>query len=86
VACGILGSQPPQAAPPYVWSDQFGLKVQVSGRTGGSADIAALHGTGLDGGPVKGTVAGYYADGVLTGVVSFGAPAQFMRSRAAIGG
>jgi NADPH-dependent 2,4-dienoyl-CoA reductase/sulfur reductase-like enzyme len=86
VACGILGSQPPQAAPSYVWSDQFGLKVQVSGRTGGSADIAALHGTGLDGGPVKGTVAGYYADGVLTGVVSFGAPAQFMRSRAAIGG
>jgi NADPH-dependent 2,4-dienoyl-CoA reductase/sulfur reductase-like enzyme len=85
VACDILGRQPPQAVPPYVWSDQFGLKIQVSGATGGDADIMPLHGTGLTGGPVKGTVAGYYADGVLAGIVSFGAPAQFMRHRAEIG-
>jgi hypothetical protein len=41
---------------PYVWSDQFGLKLQVSGTTGGRAGVRQLHGTGLDGGPVKGTV------------------------------
>ena len=85
VAAGLLGGPPPAPVPPpYVWSDQFGLKVQVSGRTGGD-DVRPLHGTGLDGGPVKGTVAGYYAGGVLAGVVGFGAPGQFIRSRAAIG-
>jgi NADPH-dependent 2,4-dienoyl-CoA reductase/sulfur reductase-like enzyme len=86
VARGILGDAtaaggPSRLGPSYVWSDQFGLKIQVSGRTGGTADVRQLHGTGLAGGPVKGTVAGYYADGVLVGVASFGAPAQFMRCR-----
>lgn len=85
VASDILGIPPSAPAPPYVWSDQFGLKIQVSGMTGGSADVRQLHGTGLDGGPVKCTVAGYYSGGLLAGVVSFGAPAQFMRCRAAIG-
>jgi len=90
VATGILGSGPDnsklaQLGPSYVWSDQFGMKIQVSGRTGGSVEIRQLHGSGLDGGPVKGTVVGYYAGDVLVGVVSFGAPAQFMRSRTGIG-
>jgi len=90
VAVGILGSEPAnsrmaQLGPNYVWSDQFGMKIQVSGRTGGDVEIRQLHGTGLDGGPVKGTVVGYYSDDVLVGVVSFGAPAQFMRARAALG-
>jgi len=91
VATGIIGSEPAssrtaQLGPNYVWSDQFGLKIQVSGRTGSAgAEIRQLHGTGLDGGPVKGTVIGYYADGVLVGIVSFGAPAQFMRTRSGLG-
>jgi len=84
VACGILGSQPPATAPCYVWSDQFNLKVQVIGRTAGVDEVIALHGSGFDGGPVKGTVAGYFAGGVLKGVVSFGAPAVFVRYRALV--
>lgn len=91
VAAGIIGSEPAnsrmaQLGPNYVWSDQFGMKIQVSGRTGApDAEIRQLHGSGLDGGPVKGTVIGYYSGGVLVGIVSFGAPAQFIRACSAIG-
>ncbi|WP_262402929.1 oxidoreductase C-terminal domain-containing protein [Actinomadura sp. CNU-125] len=81
VACDILGTEPPPAMPPYVWSDQFGLKIQTIGRTGAADETVALHGAGLDGGAVKGTVAGYFTGGALTGVVSFGAPALVMRYR-----
>ncbi|RAY16910.1 ferredoxin reductase [Actinomadura craniellae] len=83
-ACDILGTEPPAAGPPYVWSDQFGLKVQVIGRTDTADELVQLHGTGLDGGPVKGTVVGYLAGGVLAGAVSFGAPARFARYRALV--
>ena len=84
VACGILGTPPPATPPPYVWSDQFNLKVQVIGRTAGADEVIPLHGSGFDGGPVKGTVAGYFAGGTLKGVVSFGAPARFVRYRALV--
>ncbi|MGH3246639.1 MAG: NAD(P)/FAD-dependent oxidoreductase, partial [Trebonia sp.] len=84
VACDILGSQPPATPPPYVWSDQFNLKVQVIGRTAGAGEVVPLHGGGLDGGPVKGTVAGYFAGGALRGVASFGAPALVARYRALV--
>ncbi|MEW2355721.1 FAD-dependent oxidoreductase [Spirillospora sp. NPDC029432] len=84
VARDILGAEPPAAAPPYVWSDQFDLRLQVAGRTGGADEVVALHGSGLEDGPVKGTVAGYLTGGVLSGVVAFGAPAPFMRYRALV--
>jgi NADPH-dependent 2,4-dienoyl-CoA reductase/sulfur reductase-like enzyme len=84
VACGILGIQPPPAAAPYVWSDQFDLKIQVVGRTSNADEVVPLHGEGFRGGPVEGTVAGYYADGALVGVVSFGAPAIVRRYRALV--
>jgi NADPH-dependent 2,4-dienoyl-CoA reductase/sulfur reductase-like enzyme len=84
VACDILGTELPAGRPPYVWSDQFDLKVQVIGRTGVADEVVPLHGDGLDGGAVKGTVVGYYTGDALTGVVSFGAPALFMRYRALI--
>ncbi|MFI0354981.1 NAD(P)/FAD-dependent oxidoreductase [Actinomadura sp. 9N407] len=83
-ACDILGTEPPVAGPPYVWSDQFGLKLQVIGRTDTADELVPLHGTGLAGGPVQGTVVGYLAGGALAGVVSFGAPARFVRYRALV--
>ncbi|MFJ3774573.1 NAD(P)/FAD-dependent oxidoreductase [Streptomyces sp. NPDC090075] len=83
-ACDILGTQPPPATQPYVWSDQFGLKIQVLGRTETADEALPLHGSGLGGGEAKGTVVGYFADGRLTGVVSFGAPAIGMRYRALV--
>ncbi|SEP23640.1 NAD(P)/FAD-dependent oxidoreductase [Trujillonella endophytica] len=84
VASDILGTEPPAATVPYVWSDQFGMKVQTFGRTDLADEVAQLHGTGMDGGPVKGTVVGYFAGGVLVGVVGFGAPAKLVRYRAMI--
>ncbi|WP_029433965.1 NAD(P)/FAD-dependent oxidoreductase [Blastococcus sp. URHD0036] len=84
VACDILGEEPPPPAVPYVWSDQFGMKIQTFGRTDLAEEVAQLHGTGMDGGPVKGTVVGYFAGGVLVGVVGFGAPAKLVRYRAMI--
>jgi hypothetical protein len=71
-------------AVPYVWSDQFGMKIQTFGRTDLADEVAQLHGTGLEGGPVKGTVVGYFAGGVLVGAVGFGAPAKLVRYRAMI--
>jgi NADPH-dependent 2,4-dienoyl-CoA reductase/sulfur reductase-like enzyme len=82
VACDILCTQVPPATPSYVWSDQFGLKIQALGRTEAADEVLPLHGSGLGGGEVKGTVVGYFAGGALTGVVSFGAPALVMRYRA----
>lgn len=81
-ACDIIGARQSEATAPYVWSDQFGLKVQVLGRTEEADEVRALHGQGLAGGAVKGTVVGYFTSGVLSGVVSFGAPALLMRYRA----
>ncbi|MGY1743794.1 MULTISPECIES: NAD(P)/FAD-dependent oxidoreductase [unclassified Blastococcus] len=84
VACDILGADAPAATVPYVWSDQFGMKIQTFGRTDLADEVAQLHGTGMDGGPVKGTVVGYFAGGVLVGVVGFGAPAKLVRYRGMI--
>lgn len=84
VACDVLGEEPPAPAVPYVWSDQFGMKIQTFGRTDLADEVAQLHGTGLEGGPVKGTVVGYFAGGVLVGAVGFGAPAKLVRYRTMI--
>lgn len=81
VATDILLKDTPTLAPPYVWSDQFGLKIQVLGRPDIADEVVQLDGDGLDGGPVKGTIIGYKRAGNLVGVVSFGAPAKFIGYR-----
>jgi NADPH-dependent 2,4-dienoyl-CoA reductase/sulfur reductase-like enzyme len=81
VACGILAQPAPPSAVPYVWSDQFGMKIQMFGRTDLADDVAQLHGEGCDGGPVKGTVIGYFAGDQLVAVVAFGAPAKAVHYR-----
>lgn len=84
VAADVLLLDTPELAPPYIWSDQFGLKIQVLGRTDIADEVVQLDGEGLDGGAVKGTVVGYKKDGHLVGVVSFGAPAKFVGHRAQV--
>lgn len=81
VAADVLLTDTPELAPPYVWSDQFGLKIQVLGRPDIADEVVALEGEGLAGGPVKGTVLGFRKDGHLVAVVSFGAPARFVGYR-----
>lgn len=84
VAHDILGADAPPATVPYFWSDQFGLKIQLIGRPEGASEVLPLLGGGLDGGPVRGTVAGYLAGGRLVAVAGFGAARYVARFRAAV--
>jgi NADPH-dependent 2,4-dienoyl-CoA reductase/sulfur reductase-like enzyme len=84
VARDILGADPPPPAVPYFWSDQFGLKIQLIGRPEGGDTVLQLHGEGMDGGDIRGTVAGYLAGDQLVAVAGFGAARRVARYRALI--
>jgi NADPH-dependent 2,4-dienoyl-CoA reductase/sulfur reductase-like enzyme len=64
-------------AVPYFWSDQYGLTLQLVGRCDLATSVEALH----DPGVIKGTVAGYFADGALVAVLAFHAPRLLNRYR-----
>ncbi|MEU6884895.1 FAD-dependent oxidoreductase [Streptomyces viridosporus] len=85
VARDIVGADAPPLSTPYFWSDQFGLKIQLVGRPDLADTVLPLHGAGLDGGPVKGTVAAYFAGARLVGVVGFGAARLIARYRGLVG-
>jgi len=82
VARAITGTEPPPPAVPYFWSDQFGLKIQLIGRPDLADSLEQLHGEGLTGGPIKGTVVGYFAGDRLVAVAGFGAARHVVRYRA----
>ncbi|MBK1783186.1 NAD(P)/FAD-dependent oxidoreductase [Prauserella cavernicola] len=84
VARAIAGAAPPPPSLPYVWSDQFGMKIQVIGRPELADDVVPLQGEGLAGGPVRGTVAGYFAGQRLVGVAGFGAAKHVAKYRALV--
>jgi NADPH-dependent 2,4-dienoyl-CoA reductase/sulfur reductase-like enzyme len=81
VARDVLAAPPPQPAVPYCWSDQFGLKIQILGRPELGEEVVPLHGTGLDSGPVRGTVAAYVAGDRVMAVTGFGAARLVARYR-----
>lgn len=81
VARDILDADPPQPTVPYFWSDQFGLKVQLIGRPELADEVVSLHGEGMTGGPLRGTVAGYFAGEQLMAVAGFGAARYVARYR-----
>ncbi len=84
VARDILGAEPPPPTVPYFWSDQFGLKIQLIGRPEGADGLLPLHGTGLSGGAIRGTVAGYLDGDRLVAVAGFGAARLIARYRALV--
>jgi NADPH-dependent 2,4-dienoyl-CoA reductase/sulfur reductase-like enzyme len=86
IASSLLGQAGPPPAIPYVWSDQFGLKIQSVGWPDLADEVVSLHGEGLDGGPVPGTLIGYFADDILVGVVGFGAARHLLRYRPLVAG
>jgi len=84
VAHDVLGAEPPPPTVPYFWSDQFGLKIQLIGRPDRADAVEPLLGTGLTGGPVRGTVVGYLAGDALVAVAGFGAARYVARYRALV--
>ena len=81
VSRAIAGAEPPPATVPYFWSDQFGMKLQLIGRPDLADGLLSLHGDGLDGGEIKGTVVGYLRGEELVAVVGFGAARRIARYR-----
>jgi NADPH-dependent 2,4-dienoyl-CoA reductase/sulfur reductase-like enzyme len=81
VAREILGLEPVRPPTPYVWSDQFGMRIQVLGHPEVADEIIELNGTGWSSGPIKGTVLGYLAENRLVAVTGFGAPRRVVRYR-----
>lgn len=65
---------------PYFWSDQYGLKLQLVGRPETATRVEVLH----DPGRIKGTVAGYFADGTLVAALAFHSPRLLNRCRALV--
>ena len=76
-AATLLGSPAPYTAVPYVWSDQYGLHVQLAGWTAGADEPTVVHGSIAD----RSFVATYERDGQLVAVLGVGAPGPFTRWR-----
>ena len=73
----LLGGDVPTAARvPYVWSDQYDLKIQVLGTPAGADEIRIVEDDG------RKFLAHYFDGGVLTAVVGGGRTAQVMKMRA----
>jgi 3-phenylpropionate/trans-cinnamate dioxygenase ferredoxin reductase component len=77
VATNLLGGDAVHDPVPYVWSDQFGVKIQVLGRVAGGDDVAVVSGA-LD---ADQYVAAFFRDGRLRGVVGQNAPRAVMSFR-----
>jgi NADPH-dependent 2,4-dienoyl-CoA reductase/sulfur reductase-like enzyme len=80
MAAHVTGRPRPATTPPYVWSDQYGHRIQIVGRPSeGSA-------TGVRGAMASGDLAALYADqdGRLVGALVVDDPRLLMRLRKAI--
>lgn len=62
---------------PYVWSDQYDVKIQVIGLPSATDDVTVVHGSRNE----QRFVATYSRQGRLTGAVGFGRPRQLMALR-----
>ncbi|MEV4393022.1 FAD-dependent oxidoreductase [Nonomuraea sp. NPDC049607] len=68
----LLGGQAPFAPVPYFWTDQYDVKIQVHGVTGGDARFQVVAGD-----PATGRFAGLYGrDGHVIGAMSWNLPRQ----------
>ncbi|MET8947004.1 FAD/NAD(P)-binding oxidoreductase [Streptomyces sp. NPDC004542] len=62
---------------PYVWSDQYGVKIQITGRISPDNDVTVRRSAGD---PDR-MIALYSRGGVLTGALAFNQPSQIARCR-----
>jgi 3-phenylpropionate/trans-cinnamate dioxygenase ferredoxin reductase component len=77
VTSNLLGGDEVYDPVPYVWSDQFGHKLQTLGLISGDDDVEVVAGD-LD---ADTWVAAYLRDGRLTGIVGLDQPRTVMRAR-----
>ena len=80
VAAGIVGDPTPRAQVPYVWSDQYGRRIQVIGRPA-AGELRALHG-GIDEESLTAVYAG--PAGAVIGAVVVDDPQALVKCRKAI--
>ncbi|UIX35270.1 NAD(P)/FAD-dependent oxidoreductase [Streptomyces sp. GQFP] len=80
VAADVVGGPPPRQRLPYIWSDQYGRRIQIVGRPG-AGEVAAVHG-GID----EERFVAVYADqaGVAVGALVVDDPRTLMKCRKAI--
>ena len=79
-AATLLGAPAPYTAVPYVWSEQYGLHVQLAGWTEGADEPAVVHGSVAE----RSFVATYERGGELVAVLGVGAPGPFTKWRKAL--
>ena len=74
-----LAGQPGEAyaAVPFVWSDQYGIKIQTAGRFSGTDRMEIVHGRPED----ERFVAVFERDGRIAGVLGFSEPRRVMQYR-----
>ncbi|MFD9464931.1 oxidoreductase C-terminal domain-containing protein [Streptomyces sp. NPDC060027] len=79
VAAQILGAVGDAYRPvPYVWSDQFGTRIQVHGSVPAGAVVRVVEGSVAD----RAFVAHVEAEGRLVGVVGWNSPGRIRTARA----
>ncbi|NNH75054.1 NAD(P)/FAD-dependent oxidoreductase [Nocardia uniformis] len=75
-ACALLGTESPAAQVPYVWSDQYDMKIQVLGLPALADEIRIVEDQG------RKFLAHYFRDGTLVAVVGAGMTGKVMKMRA----
>jgi 3-phenylpropionate/trans-cinnamate dioxygenase ferredoxin reductase subunit len=81
VAAAMMGAPRPRATPPYVWSDQYGHRIQVVGRPRPDDAVTVIEDSGKGG-----HVAVYERDGIVSGVFTIDSPRVMLMGRRAISG
>jgi NADPH-dependent 2,4-dienoyl-CoA reductase/sulfur reductase-like enzyme len=81
VAAAIMGAPRPASVPPYVWSDQYGHRIQVVGRPRPDDAVTVIERSGNGG-----HVAVYERDGIVSGVFTIDSPKIMLMGRRAISG
>jgi NADPH-dependent 2,4-dienoyl-CoA reductase/sulfur reductase-like enzyme len=77
VAANILGADQPYVPVPYLWTDQFDVRIQVHGAVSASAEVTIVDGSVED----RRFVARYGRDGAVVGVLGWNMPKQVRRRR-----
>ncbi|WP_306356949.1 MULTISPECIES: NAD(P)/FAD-dependent oxidoreductase [unclassified Nocardia] len=76
LACALLGAELPPPHVPYVWSDQYDLKIQVLGLPASADEVRIIEDQG------RKFLAHYFRSGELVAVVGAGMTGKVMKMRA----